>query len=325
MHRVQTTALASLAVSIALTACTGAVVPTTPLTPVPTAARATQNIAPPRATSTAVPDASDARPSAVPSATSTPTTVAHDPAVTLLEAGCQEGLARCQDLAPGTYETAGTWAFLRGLTVTLPAAWSSLEQDAGEFELHMATDVNAADEIYFWHDLVAWVDGAPRPALGTSSNELADYLLSDPRLIVSEGPSRTFKVRSPENLLPAGTVDARSFSVILSDAAQTEPDGIYYDCPADACVGFLTDLLHWDGGQAGLTRGDSGCQPECSQAMRLYLADIGPENRPVLRSHTLVVAVSTYGTDPLQALSEWEAEVEPIVESVRVPFIIVDN
>jgi hypothetical protein len=232
---------------------------------------------------------------------------------------------RCNDMPPGIYETSGTWGFLRGLTVTLPVGWSSGEQDAGEFELHQASDVNAGSEIYFWRDVVAWVDGAARPELGTSADALADYLLSDSRLIVAEGADRTFRVRSPESLEDAGTVQARSFSVILSESARTEPNGAFFDCPADACVGFLTDLLHWHGGQAALTRGDSGCDPECSQAMRLYILSIGPENHPELRAHTLVVALSTYGTDPLSTLSAWEAQVELIVDSVLVPYIIVDN
>ena len=270
------------------------------------------------------PVATSPQPLATPSARASATPAVHAGGVTLLEQPCSAGVARCEYLAAGTYETSGTWAFLRGLTVTLPAGWSSGEQGAGEFELHPASP-SAGSGIYFWRDVVAWADGAPRPELGTTADALADYLLGDSRLIVSEGPSRIFTVRSPDNLTLAGSVQARSFSVILSDSAATEPGGFFSDCPAEACVGILTDQLHWNGGQAALTRGDLGCQPECSQAWRLYLASIGPENRPDLRSHTLVVAVSTYGTDPLQALSGWEEQVEPIIDSVLVPFIIVDN
>jgi hypothetical protein len=109
--------------------------------------------------------------------------------------------------------------------------------------------------------------------------------------------------------------------VILSDSARTEPNGAFFDCPADACVGFLTDLLHWDGGQAALTRGDSGCDPECSQAMRLFILSIGPQNHPELRAHTLVVALHVR-TVPLRRYSAGEAQLPiRIVDSVRVPFI----
>jgi hypothetical protein len=224
-------------------------------------------------------------------------------------------------MAAGTYETSGTRAFLRGLTVTLPAGWSSYEQDAGEFELHKAPDVDAGNQILFWRDLVASDDGAPRPEVGASVDELARYLLADPRLIVSESANRAFRLRGPDSLASAGTVQARSFTIILSDTAETDPDGYFFDCPAEACVGFLTDPEHWDGGSVALTRTDSGCPPDCSQAIRLNIASIGGELHP----HTFVLAVSTYGRDPLVSLAEWEAEVEPIVDSVLVPYIVVDN
>jgi len=278
----------------------------------------------PAAAATPKPTASPAPTASAPTTKPTASPAAHASGVTLLAYGCGNEV-NCDNLPPGTYETSGTWAFLRGLTVSLPAGWSSGEQDAGEFELHQASDINSGSEIYFWHDVVAWVDGAPRPELGTTADALADYLLSDARLNASEGPHRTFTVRSPETLIPAGTVEARSISVILSDSAATEPGGSFADCPADACVGFLTDQLHWGGGQAALTRGDSGCQPECAQAMRLYIASIGPENRPDLRAHNFVVALSTYGTDPLVALRDWETKVEPIVDNILLPYVIVDN
>jgi len=302
--------LATPLVAVFVLACSGASVPTS--TPAPASVSATR-----------LATAELSAPTPTAQATTTP--FAHVPGITLLDTGCQSDVARCIDMPAGTYETSGTWAFLRGLRVTLPPGWSSGEQDAGEFELHQASDVNAGSEIYFWHDVVPWVDGAARPELATSAESLADYLLSDSRLVVAEGAGRTFTVGSPESLQDAGTVQARSFSVILSDSARTEPNGAFFDCPADACVGFLTDLLHWDGGQAALTRGDSGCDPECSQAMRLFILSIGPQNHPELRAHTLVVALSTYGTDPLAALSAWEAHTDQIVDSVRVPFIIVDN
>jgi hypothetical protein len=37
------------------------------------------------------------------------------------------------------------------------------------------------------------------------------------------------------------------------------------------------------------------------------------------------VAVETVGPDPLQALSAWEAQVEPIIDSVLLPQIVVEN
>jgi hypothetical protein len=313
----QATAVAILAIALVVTACGGATAPPS----VTQVASSQMSVSPatPRVTEPATPTTSVLPPSASPTASNPPEPAAGG--VSLLDFGCRDNTPRCQDMAAGTYETSGTWAFLRGLTVTLPASWSSYEQDAGEFELHQASDVDAANQILFWRDLVASDDGAPRPEVGTTTEALAEYLLTDRRLTVTEGPTRTFSVRGPERLDVAGTVQARSFSIILSDTAETDPDGYFFDCPAEACVGFLTDPDHWDGGSVALTRNDSGCSPACSQALRLYVGSMGRELHP----HTFVVAVSTYGTDPLESLADWEAEVEPIIHSILVPYIVVDN
>jgi hypothetical protein len=84
------------------------------------------------------------------------------------------------------------------------------------------------------------------------------------------------------------------------------------------CIGILSDVTHWEGGTTSLARhGPEGA----SQALRLYIASIGRELHP----HTLVVALSTFGLDPLERLADWEAQVEPIIDSVLVPYIVVDN
>jgi hypothetical protein len=222
-----------------------------------------------------------------------------------------------------TYETSGWAAFLPGLTLTLPAGWSSAEQDAGEFELHQAADVNAVSEIYFWSDVVAWVHGAPQPELGTTADAFATYLLSDSRLTVAEGPARTLNVRALDSLSTIETVESRSFSVIVSDNAVTDPE-VASDCPAEACIGLLTDPVHWEGAAPfELLRNMPVDDPDClcSQAVRLYIASVGSDLDP----HTLVIALSTSGADALQALSAWEVQIEPIIDSVLVPSVVVDN
>ncbi|MEO6350376.1 MAG: hypothetical protein ABIP53_06970 [Candidatus Limnocylindrales bacterium] len=254
------------------------------------------------------------RPTASPIASESPEPSAGG--VTLLDYGCRANVARCQDMAAGTYETSGTWAFLRGLTVTLPQGWSSFGQAAGAFELHLATDVGQANQIYFWRDLVPWVDGSAKPELGTTADALADYLLSDRRISVVEGPRRTFNVRELDTVRVADTIEARSFSVIVSDSAETAP-GTFGDCPDEACIGIFDDVAHWDG-TVSLTRGnDQGA----SQALRVYIASIGYPTHP----HTLFVVLSTFGVDPLEALAAWEVQVEPIIARVLVTPIVVDN
>jgi hypothetical protein len=237
--------------------------------------------------------------------------------VNLLEYGCRDGVARCMDMAAGTYETSGTWAFLRGLTVTVPEGWSSYEQDAGEFELHHEGPAHAESDIYFWRDLVPWVDGSPKPELGTTADAMAAYLLSDQRITVVEGPRRSFNVRDLDSVRVVDTTEARSFSVIVSDSAETAP-GTFGDCPDEACIGIFSDVPHWGGGTASLGRGnDMGA----SQALRVYIASIGTEAKP----RTLFIVLSTFGVDPLDALEDWEAQVEPVVASVLIPSVVIDN
>ncbi|MEO6350088.1 MAG: hypothetical protein ABIP53_05505, partial [Candidatus Limnocylindrales bacterium] len=62
-----------------------------------------------------------------------------------------------------------------------------------------------------------------------------------------------------------------------------------------------------------------GCP--CSQVWRLYVASIGPELDP----HMFVAAVEAVGPQPLKRLAAWEAQVEPIIESVLLPSIVVNN
>ena len=56
--------------------------------------------------------------------------------------------------------------------------------------------------------------------------------------------------------------------------------------------------------------------------MHLYFGSIGYELHP----HTLVVALSVFGEqDPLRAMVDLQAEVQPVLDSIVVPYIIIDN
>jgi hypothetical protein len=265
-----------------------------------------------------------ATPPTTPSAVATATDATPAGGVIQLEYGCQ-GVGRCEDLPAGTYETSGKFAFLPGLTLTLPEGWSAGEQDAGEFELSQSSDPDPRiqiSEILFWSDVVPWVEGRARLDLGATADELADYLLADERLVVTEAPSRTFGVRGPDDLRPVSSVKARSLSVIVSDSAHTERVHAS-ECPAEACINLLQDPDHWPGTFELLrnTPADDPLCPRCSRAVRFYIADIGSDQDP----HTLVIALSTFGLDALESLSDWETQVEPIIASVLVPYIVVNN
>ncbi len=57
---------------------------------------------------------------------------------------CDSPSRPCQFTA-GTYQTYGRWAFLPGLTMSIPDGWNSTEQDAGEFNLINPDFPEAAD------------------------------------------------------------------------------------------------------------------------------------------------------------------------------------
>jgi hypothetical protein len=249
--------------------------------------------------------------------------------------GCEPGLDRCEGLAPGTYVTAGQYAFLTGLTVTVTEGWSSAEQDAGEFELHRQEDVERYRGLAFWRDMVPWVDGRPAPQLGTTADELVAYLLADPRLDVVEGEARTFDRYGPDGSID-GSVTARTVTVMLAADAPKE----VAECPGNACADFLGDPYHWgtDHG-VGILRGfvpteseledliaagilveGSGCP--CGNVFKLYIAQLGSQN-------VVIASVGTFGPeDPAalaEALADWEREVEPILASTILPWQVVAN
>ncbi len=58
-----------------------------------------------------------------------------------------------------------------------------------------------------------------------------------------------------------------------------------------------------------------------SHAIRLYLASIGSASDP----HTFAVAVMVYAPDPDSELATFQADVQPINDSIRLPAAYVNN
>lgn len=238
-----------------------------------------------------------------------------------LDYGCG-GERSCENLPPDTYYTAGTWAFLQGLTLTIPAGWSSSAQNAGSFELHRAADTEALEELLFWRDPVAYVEGRAAPELGTTGEALAAFLKGDPRFVVTEQVS-----------VPLGQGIGRfdgagigqplnAIALTVTVAPGVPNDKTFEDCPGRSCVGVLIDPRHWDGPMSlwrDMPGGRADCP--CSQILRLYLADIGYPTH----SHTLAVGVLASGPDPASALATWEPQVQPIIDSLIAPYAVVDN
>lgn len=232
-------------------------------------------------------------------------TEAPSPGPIHLSVGCSPTVIRCQSLPAGTYVTTGNHAFLPGLVVTLPAGWSSSEQDAGEFSLHTVGDKNRNDSLLFWHDIVA-VDhtGSRAAGVGTAPQDLVDFLVADPRLIVSK---------------PSATTIGNGLSA-LALTIRVDPAGPNDDpeqCPGDSCANFLTDPAYWEG-PIGITVNsseDASLACPCSHAVRLFLASYGQASDP----HTLAVAVVVYAPDPDAELALFQQLVAPIIDSVRLP------
>jgi hypothetical protein len=233
--------------------------------------------------------------------------------------GCEGGMPRCTDLAPGTYYTAGTWAFMPGLAFTLPVGWSSLANEAGELELHATAD--GTNDIMIWRDVVPWVDDRAAIALASDPEAWVAWLQSDPRLVVSEPERVVIGSRIDATLTNSGRNDLQAIAVtvgVAPEAANEEPD-----CPGAACVQILIDERHW-GEPFSIARDqmdEVGCP--CTAAFRFYFASIGYASHP----HLLVVALTAFGpnADREADMARLQAAAQPILDSLIVPPLIVDN
>jgi hypothetical protein len=199
-------------------------------------------------------------------------------------------------LQAGTYETSGRWAFLRGLRVTVPAGWFSEEQDAGEFNLHPVDQPDAV--LFFSKDIVATANdlaGTPLAGVSGTADGFTSWLTSNPDLVVTRP-------------LPAmvGHVQAIVVDVQTSPTAMNVDSG----CPAKPCVSFLRDVKHWEG----------PLSISHAEVVRMYVGTIGPADR----LHTFVAAIDFPGTQGA-ALETFTERVRPILDSVVIPDVIVDN
>jgi hypothetical protein len=231
--------------------------------------------------------------------------------------GCEDGLARCTDIAPGTYYTAGEWALLPGLAFTLPAGWSSLANEAGELELHLTGDDH--DEILVWRDVVPWLDGHAAVDVASDPEAWITRLAGDPCLDVSEpervGLGRWIDLR--------GGQEADLQAIAVSVGVSNEPAYESAGCPGSGLVEILSDPMHWDHsfaiGRAEMN--GQGCP--CLSVQRLYFASIGYVNH----KHLLVVALQSYGptVDVNGQMASLQVAAQPVLDSLIAPAIVVDN
>jgi hypothetical protein len=284
--------------------------------PASTGAAASSATAPP---STAAPQASVALVAPAPAPTPVPVRPPGVPAnAQPLMFGCKDGVARCTDIAAGTYYTAGEWALLPGLTFTLPAGWSSLANEAGELELHRNGDDH--NELMFWRDVVPWVDGRPDLEATADPEGWIARLRENPCVEVSD-PERV-NLGDWIDLRAGGTqLDLEAISVTVDIAAEAAYERA--GCPDTGQVVIMSDPMHWESGFAvgGDEMNDPSCP--CKAVQRMTFASIGYASH----KHLLVAVLQSY--EPTgevdAAMASLQAAAQPILDSLIAPAIVVDN
>ena len=200
----------------------------------------------------------------------------------------------------GTYATFGQWAFLPGLTMTIPGGWYSAEQDAGEFNV-LHTKYGSGG-LFFWRDMIPVdMEGNELVDVPSTPQALTDWFTANPNLTVAE----------PESVTIGRGIEATTFTFTTAPGARnTDPTCPDYPPGAAVCFGLITDPVRWDG----------SWNIASAHATRLYLASIGPDTSP----HLLLVAVlgtiepPSIETDPFVELERIEAAVQPILDSLDV-------
>src|SRR4051812_10001880 len=152
----------------------------------------------------------------------------------------------CSDDAPcsfsaGSY-TLGSGTVLPGLRLTLPAGWSSSENDAGELNLIFKSEPN--DRVFVWTDMTPVKSSGPGHGVTVIDGvgQSADSLLA----WVDHNPD--FEVTAADPRAIAGiTMQARIVGV-SSSANYGDPD-----CPANPrCADLFTRVGFWGSNSYGI-------------------------------------------------------------------------
>ena len=195
----------------------------------------------------------------------------------------------CQFTA-GTYQTYGRWAFLPGLTMSIPDGWNSTEQDAGEFNL-INPDFPEGSGLFFWRDVIpVEPDGTHITTVPSTVAGITSWLRANHRLRISD----------PMEVVIGKGLATTTFVVDVAGGAVNKDHPCSELGAKATCFDILTDPAHWDG--AWTVASIESC--------RYYLAAIGPD----ADRHLLIVAVVTLTSERLR----FERAVAPILDSLDV-------
>jgi hypothetical protein len=240
------------------------------------------------------------RPSVLPESTPIPIWTGPEYRVQGAPGQCGGPSGPCQ-FAAGTYQTYGRWAFLPGLTMSVPDGWKSTEQDAGEFNLVNPDFPDSG--LFFWRDMIpVQPDGTRLTTVPSTVAGISDWLKANAQLVVSD---------QKEAVIGEG-LETTTFVVEVADGAVNKDPGCAAKPAKPTCFPILTDPAHWEG----------AWWVASTHSTRYYLATVGPDTN----RHLLVVAVvgSTMDpgphveADPAAERLRFEKAVAPILDSLDV-------
>ena len=228
-------------------------------------------------------------PSATADGTSPPSATS---AASALPGGCSDN-SPCH-FGAGTYRL-GDGQVMPGLQLTLPAGWSSTENDLGELNL---IPLNQADDrLFFWVDMVAVKStGAGHGTtiltnIGTTPDALTAWLTHNPDFRI---------VAKPASTTIGNGIPMRTLTVGVSQSARYNDSG----CPSNPrCADFFTNPTYWGTKFYGIG-GDA--------EFRLYLGSIRMNGSP----HTMMIAMDAVNHADLGQLA---TVAKPILDSIRLP------
>ncbi|WP_448638664.1 hypothetical protein [Geodermatophilus sp. URMC 63] len=207
-----------------------------------------------------------------------------------LPGGCSQD--RHCEFAAGTYRLSGG-EVIPGMQLTLPAGWSSRENNRGE--LNLLPPDSDDDQVFFWIDMVPVTSTGPGHGtaltdVGTNPDALVTWLTGNPDVEI---------VTPPE----PGTVGDTPVTTLTATASATADYGDP-DCPANPrCVDLFTNPRTWGTNSYGI-----GGDEEAMISLGTVALGDG--------THTVVVALDSPDHERLTRLS---SAAQPIIDSVRFP------